>query len=264
MFEHERITWLKNIYPEFKEEKRFEENVYRPCDLKYFDFFNREEKQYTTVINPKDIVGIEYGLGYNYYRKINWYELLCNLRRLDHVMNNFKTKKEVIDHIHRHYSENDNKCVWKFGTCYFSVDGQHRLCLAKFLDVQSVEVSVTEFKLDKERLIRYKKIKSIINDLYKHHFTNKIDNEKLIEDSKQKDFCLFIYNELVVIDIDLIPDFIKYYESHMEHKLFYKIQLFINNILHTSEHEKNIKLKTKNDFKKANSLIIKHKMKYYQ
>lgn len=30
------------------------------------------------------------------------------------------------------------------------------------------------------------------------------------------------------------------------------------------EHEKNIKLKTKNDFKKANSLIIKHKMKYYQ
>lgn len=96
MFEHERITWLKNIYPEFKEEKRFEENVYLPYDLKYFDFFNREEKQYTTVINPKDIVGIEYGFGYNYYRKINWYELLCNLRRLDHVMNNFKTKKRLL------------------------------------------------------------------------------------------------------------------------------------------------------------------------
>ena len=90
MIEHERISWLKRIYPEFKEEKCFEENVFRPYDLIYFDFFERDNTSgYTEKINPKDIIGIEYAFDYNFSEKINWYELLCRLRRLKHVINNF-------------------------------------------------------------------------------------------------------------------------------------------------------------------------------
>ena len=96
MIEHERISWLKRIYPEFKEEKCFEENVFRPYDLIYFDFFERDNTfGYTEKINPKDIIGIEYAFDYNFSEKINWYELLCRLRRLKHVINNFKTKLRI-------------------------------------------------------------------------------------------------------------------------------------------------------------------------
>ena len=264
MIEHERISWLKRIYPEFKEEKCFEENVFRPYDLIYFDFFERDNTfGYTEKINPKDIIGIEYAFDYNFSEKINWYELLCRLRRLKHVINNFKTKEDIINHIHYKYGDAESKCVWKFGKHYFTTSGQHRLCLAKFLNVESVEVYVTVFKLNKERLVRYKKIKALANNLHKYHFIYRIKDEELREDSINKDFYIFISKKLVIINIDLIPEFIKYYESFRIYKSVYKIQIFINEFLYPNEQGKNIELKTKEDFNKVNTLIIKHKIKHH-
>ena len=185
------------------------------------------------------------------------------MRRLKRVINNFKTKEDIINHIHYKYGGAESKYVWKFGKHYFTTSGQHRLCLAKFLNIESVEVYVTTFKLNKERLVRYKKIKAFANNLYKYHFIHRIKDEELREDSVNKDFYIFISNKLVIINIDLIPEFIKYYESFRIYKSVYKIQIFINDFLYPNEKGKYIELKTKKDFNKVNTLIIKHKIKYH-
>ncbi len=35
----EKLDWLKSIYPNLKNENWHNENIYKPTDLKYFDFF---------------------------------------------------------------------------------------------------------------------------------------------------------------------------------------------------------------------------------
>lgn len=74
--ENERLAWLKSIYPQFKDKKHLYENVYRPYDLKYYKFFDEQANDYTTEINPKNIIGIDYGYAYNFDTKINWHQLL--------------------------------------------------------------------------------------------------------------------------------------------------------------------------------------------
>src|SRR5690606_29129091 len=109
-------------------------------------------------ISPKIICGIEYGDGYNDRKDINWLELFISLKRLNRVVRNFRTYEEIIKHIH--YPHKDEKQVSQFGNHYFTSSGQHRLCLAKLLDVESVEVKIIKYKLDEERLNANKRMLS--------------------------------------------------------------------------------------------------------
>lgn len=256
--EHKRLTWLKQIYPDFKENSCFEENVYKPTDLKYYSFF-QENKRYRGFINPKNIVGIDYGFNYNCFYEINWYELFCSLKKLDRVMENFKTKEDIENHIH---NDKDPKMVYKFGNYYFTTSGQHRLCLAKFLGIEKVEVSVVEYKLDKERLVRYKKIKEVNHKISEYRLGSLSDDKNLLQWSRNCEYIIKISNEWITIDIDLILDFIAYYENYKIFRILCNIQIFVNKFIHINRVGERIKLKNKDDFKKVNSLIIKHKMKY--
>jgi len=217
-------------------------------------------------ISATEFLEKRYILGDKYYDTYvaPYYKLLSDYLAIGPDANGiFKTKEDIINHIHYKYGGAESKYVWKFGKHYFTTSGQHRLCLAKFLNIESVEVYVTAFKLNKERLVRYKKIKAFANNLHKYHFIHRIEDEELREDSINKDFYIFISKKLVIINIDLIPEFIKYYESFRIYKSVYKIQIFINDFLYPNEKGKNIELKTKKDFNKVNTLIIKHKIKYH-
>ena len=254
--EHERLTWLKSIYPEFQDKESFYENVYKPTDLIYCDFFI-ESKSYRGYINPENIIGIEYGCDYNFFHEINWHELLNGLRRFKDVQK-FKSKNELINHVYNDYKE--EKWVFKYGGNYFTKQGQHRLCLAKFLNIKNVEVDITEFKLDKPRLVRFKKLKIATYKLSKYDLCWEYTFKNLEEASKYEYFYLNIFKTSFRIKIDLLLQFVEYYENYYVFKPLYRIQYFLNNFLYPSQIGEIVEISEMKDFKKANSSIILHKM----
>lgn len=139
----ERLKWLKLIEPNFKLKEWHYNNVERPEDIKNFNLY-RNPKRYTSSICPQDIIGIDYGFGYNWSKKINWLELFYNLKRLEWVIDNFKNKEDLLNHIHHNKSV---KFVEKYGDKYITKSGQHRLCLAKLLEIPKIEVEVDELQI---------------------------------------------------------------------------------------------------------------------
>ncbi len=122
--DEERLQWLKSVCPEFKDQNWHTDLVYDPTDLLYFSFF-KEGKTSSEKIDPSKIIGIEYGFAYNCPSLrsfggdsgiINWMELFLMLRRLDYVINNFKDREQLTDHIRNNPSI---KTVWKFGDHFF-------------------------------------------------------------------------------------------------------------------------------------------------
>jgi hypothetical protein len=252
----ERLVWLKSIYPEFEDKQSFYENVYKPTDLIYHDFFI-ESKSYRGYVNPENIVGIEYGFAYNFDNEINWHELFIRLKRFKDIQQ-FKSKNEIINHVHNDYKE--EKWIFKYGNNYFTKQGQHRLCLAKFLNIKSVEVDITEFKLDKPRLVRFKKLKIATDKLSKYGLCWEYSFKDLKESSKYEYFYLNKFKNSIRIKIDLLLQFIDYYEQFHIFKPLHKIQISLNNFLHPNRVEETIEISEMKDFKKANSSIILHKM----
>ncbi|MCD4665860.1 MAG: hypothetical protein K8R68_11375 [Bacteroidales bacterium] len=110
-------------------------------------------KRYNMVIDPKLIKGIIYSYGYNDNRTITWIKLLESLKRFDYVRKNFTTKSLLIDHVHNDY--NQPKSLRKYGDIYFTTSGQHRMALAKFLEVPEVKVEIIEYKYDPDSYRAY-------------------------------------------------------------------------------------------------------------
>ncbi|MCT2561791.1 hypothetical protein [Chryseobacterium herbae] len=148
----ERENWLESIHPDFNKQLFHHDPVLHPCHIIHSDFFTRKEIV-SEYISPSKICGLEYAWGYNcpaYKSKewrMEWIEMIHYLRRLDRVIDNFKTKAEVLAHIHK---DNDPKVVKQYGDHYFTTSGQHRLCLAKFLEVGQVKVSVHKYVLNRD------------------------------------------------------------------------------------------------------------------
>lgn len=261
---NERLNWLKSIYPEFEDKDLFYENVYRPSDLKYFDFFIFH-KEYKGNINPQNIVGIRYAWAYNFIYEINWYQLFTSLHRLDSVIKNFKSKNDIINHVHYNYEE--EKYVLKYGDHYFTTGGQHRLCLAKFLNLESVYVNIKEYKLDKARLIRFKKLNRSIERLSKYKLVTKFEIENFKKISKAEYFCFSQFDSHIKIKIDLLSKFLDYFEKFHVFRPIFRVQIFFNDLLfskRTNEFPDRIEISEVKDFKKVNSAIILHKTKLYR
>lgn len=148
--------WLASIYPKYKSQSWHNNAVFHPIHVKHFPFFKLRE-MVTEKISPRKICGLKYESGYHWpgYKSsdygMDWMGLFYSLKRLDWVIDNHKTKEDVVDHIHK---DSDRKVVFQFGDHYFIQNGRHRLCLAKFLDVEFVEVLVHRYTFDKELFAR--------------------------------------------------------------------------------------------------------------
>ncbi|RKE80777.1 hypothetical protein [Chryseobacterium sp. AG363] len=154
--DEQRIEWLRSLHPKFDEQNWHDDVVAHFSPIKNFHFF-RSAGTFTEKIDPRKICGIDYSYGYNcimhkpkdwrYY----WLQFFTDLRRLDRVIDNFPTKEKVIDHIHK---AKEAKTVVQYGDRYFTIGGQHRLCLAKFLEVTEIEVDVIKYVFDRVHFVR--------------------------------------------------------------------------------------------------------------
>ncbi|WP_131368612.1 hypothetical protein [Chryseobacterium soli] len=259
--EDRRLNWVKSVYPDFSDKKHFYENVYKPEDFIYRDFFIEQPKRYKSKINPQRIVGISYGFAYNCYRKINWHQLLNELHRFERIMKNFSSREDIIDnHILRKYDEDtEGKNVLKFGSHYFTTSGQHRLCLAKFLELESVEVEVTEFKLDRARIVRFKRLKTGIEKLRKYKLIEYYTFDDLVKASEFENLYLNNFSTIFRIRIALLAKFIEYYEKFYIFKPLARLQLIFASHLYPNRINETVDIFEEEDFKRANFSIIKHK-----
>ena len=166
----EREQWLESIYPNYKKQNWHENKVFHPAHLINKSFFV-ESSYYVDLINPQKICGLEYAYSYNHKIdcEIDWKYMLHYLKRLDWVIDTLKSKEEIVDHIHNTTGE---KCVLKYGDHYFTIAGQHRLCLAKFLDICEVKVSIIEYKLDRLRFIRERTFERLRSKLIEYKILN--------------------------------------------------------------------------------------------
>ena len=179
----EREKWIATFNPNFSQQEWHNDIVFHPTQIKYFDFFTKTSSK-KEFISPEKICGIEYAYQYNcpLYKDPNWQfhwiELLHELKRLHRVMRNFKTKEAIIEHIHK---DEDSKVVMQFGDHYFTTSGQHRLCLAKLLELEEVEVTVDKYELDRflfsreltlEKYLPFLKQKKIITNTYERNLNS--------------------------------------------------------------------------------------------
>ena len=215
------------------------DRVYRPSDLKNYIYFEKD-KSFRDKIDPKRIIGVEYAYGYNCPNIfgepniIYWKSMLHKLKRLDRVIDNYKSSDELIAHIHK---DKDSKAVFMFGGFYFTISGQHRLCLAKYLEIPEVEVNITEYKFNKKLFIREKKVEKYYCKLKELKLIdldsiNEIDNNYIhIRLSKETIFLNKIFCEYLVKRYELIKE--KRYKSFSNIlKSFFKPQnngAFYNN-----------------------------------
>lgn len=170
--DEERIQGLQSLNPGFKNQTWHDDIVFHPTQIIYTEFFN-QGKAVKEKIDPSKICGIEYFDHYNspMYKPMDWsykwLQFYVDLKRLDWVIDNFRTKEKVIDHIH---NNKESKAVFQYGDHYFTIGGQHRLFLAKFLELEEVEVTVIKYKLDRERFKREMKFQEYIPILLDHKF----------------------------------------------------------------------------------------------
>ncbi|WP_233899272.1 hypothetical protein [Tenacibaculum piscium] len=252
----QRLDWLKSVFPEFKKKPWHNEPVYHPeIDFFYEDFFKQEGENELTEIDPSKIIGIKYSYLYNgnLYREprenmINWMHLFHSLVRLDRVIDNFNSKKDLIEHIHRNM---DEKHVRMYGTHYISTSGQHRLCLAKLLGLKKVKAFVTKYKLDKPSFVREKRTEKN----YNFYIANNLINDKY-NISSQKDWSLihlYLDGKKVAIHKNLQSHFIGYYTNLKNYQL-------LNLLYPLNKHYKRT-IEKAEEIKDLKYLIARHKSK---
>lgn len=133
-----RLAKLKDF--ELKEE--YFEPVYHPADLvDNIDYYAKGEA-YKDNVRVADIKGTLHPS----YHGLNWLQMLMSLERHKNDFDVENVKEAILD----------TKCfepiqLSKYGSIYF-IDGggNHRVCQAKFLGLETVPCEVTEFVLVKD------------------------------------------------------------------------------------------------------------------
>lgn len=192
------------------------DKVIRPDEIPNHDFYE-EVNTYEDYINPSKIIGIKYAFAYNFFTDITWFQLLTKLKRLDRVMKNFKTYEELISHINHN---EDEKSVSKYGDYYITTSGQHRLCLAKFLNLEKVKVSIKEYRFNENRFNYYNLLKDNLQFLNSLGFRYE-SNEELIQYTKNMKYLFLKVGEFELnINSEVLSFFIKYYKN-LKSNFFY-------------------------------------------
>lgn len=214
IFKMDNFEWLNNIYP-LENKPWYKDVVIRKDQVENFNSYE-SYIEYTGKVNPQLIKGIEYADAYYYYSEITWKELLNNLKRFGEIRQNHSTYSSLVDHIHRYHENDPNKLLFKYGETYITGSGQHRMALAKFLEVPEVEVKVIEFKFSHEKYNKYLIYKRQIKELVENGLLEREENSFL--NNNHFSFPpLSVAGKTVFVSEDLMDVFLKRY---MEIKSF--------------------------------------------
>ena len=156
--------WLNSIYP-IKSENWHFEKVIRVSDIENVNFYKHNKSFYRSRIKTSFIKGIDYAYAYNCFSDITWIELLNNLKRFKQIKAKNSSFGELVAHAMSDY--NEPRTVLKYDSIYITSCGQHRMALAKFLNIEEVEVEVIEYHFDFMEYEKYLTKKSCLNLLWK-------------------------------------------------------------------------------------------------
>jgi len=219
------FEWLNTISP-IKDKNWHNENVIRVNQIENIDFYENRKNSYKAYINPNDIKGIQYLDNYNHTDDITWKQLLNCLKRFDEVREKSTNYDLIFNHIHNEY--NQPKTVCKYGNTLITSSGQHRLALAKFLNLQSVAVTIIEYEFNDSKYRRYSKTGYMLDKLRDYNLAN-YEREDYMKIWQELRFSIIINESdysLKKSDIDRI---ISIYQSINLKNPFYKIALPIYN-----------------------------------
>jgi hypothetical protein len=250
----DNFNWLKNV-ANINYNDWHNENVIRYLDIPNYKFYDTE-KRYTAFIKPTDIKGIDYAFRYNYYDDITWLQLLNQLKNFEKVRNQNSSRDELIDHAHNDY--NEQKTVCKYGDILITTTGQHRLALAKFLEIASIKVFVVEHVFNQERYSKFIK---------KQFYVERFKSLGLIEDTYSVDYdncindwiTIRIYGNFCTIYEQAFDVFFEYYNKIKIKGLIGKLLMKKEELLN-SYCESNLEIEDKSFLFIVRHLIRKHKL----
>lgn len=99
-------------------------------------------------ISVKDIIGTTH----DSYNNRMWLEMLNNLKRKDENTDEEAIKTAILDGV-------NGKSVSEYNGKYYILDGNHRLCYAKFLKIEKVYCNVSKHKFNYEDFDLYTRLK---------------------------------------------------------------------------------------------------------
>lgn len=103
----------------------------------------------TKSINPNEIIGsTHFSVNSN---QISWLDFLENLSRMDSFLK--MNPNQLINFI-TYGKENPKSCL-EINNKYFIESGNHRLTLAKFLNIEAVNINVSVYKHKNEKELFY-------------------------------------------------------------------------------------------------------------
>ena len=206
----DNFEWLNNIYP-LGNKTWYKDVVIREDQVESYNFYD-DYVEYNGRVNPQLIKGIEYAYAYNSDSEINWIQLLNRLKRFDEIRQKHSTYSSLVDHVHRHIERDPSKLLFKYGNTYITRSGQHRMALAKFLEVPEVEVTVREFQFNHEKYNKYLNYKSQINELVENGFLERVENS-FGNDNPFFYPSLSVAGKTVFVSEELMDDFLKRYRE---------------------------------------------------
>ena len=221
---------LKELNPDFEYQQWFFDRTLNMENVENRAFFKELNKTYELEkFQPIHIVGTFH---VDYADKM-WIEMLGALKRYN--VNNIKAKGSLKAYI------NDRRAIrlCKFGGEYYIAEGNHRFCMAKFLNMTIDKVVVTEFEFDIE----------------KHRNWTWFKDQQLIPVKMTEDFVLVkIQDTHVKIGNDILEPFKDYYSGLKRRNKW--------NVFFASKYPHFIKISSIADLKdkSLNQLIIKKRL----
>lgn len=135
----ERIKIIKDFKPDFRSRSWHNDMV---LDYKKFKKNHKYSigKKPTTVenFNPDKITGSSH----DNYNEVSWIEMLQNLERF------YRLPCHYSGSVEEYVNQQDNIQLIKCGNNYFINGGNHRFCIAKFLEIRIKKVTIKEYMLE--------------------------------------------------------------------------------------------------------------------
>jgi hypothetical protein len=187
---------LKEINPNFEMKDWYMEKVKTLDEIDNYNFYKDTYRIYDAIISPLQIIGTDHAS----YNSGTWIEMLGNLKR-NHNLKSYYSIYEFI--FNEEYESKENKSVIKFGDQYIIGLGNHRLCFSKFLDLDQIPVTVTEYAFDYDSFNIYTRLKDF-----------GIYHSRFMVDGTEYGWEMNVNGKKVIIrDSSLADRFINYFEN---------------------------------------------------
>jgi len=211
------------------------DKVLSEADIENFDFYRCTDDYFSIKINPMIITGTTH-VRYNYNN--TWIEMLGGLKH-----NIYYGGDRMAAIVHDHSL--GGKDIRKYGDQYLIEDGNNRLSIGKFMELDHIQVDMAEYRFDHALFNTYSKLKALgLPCKFK----------------RVKDFI--IWNITIVDQVytfnssEFIEKFIEYYKSVSLTKNDMK---YLWNGHHIDKNEQYPDIRTNDDFQKLRRHILAFK-----